>query len=453
MVLSGCSLFSSEDDSEDPLLAVFDNSDIDHNETEASTEDETADASANLSEFSTENLVSGTFYVRHLNNTCEEVYLGDTTFDGPAEQPKSDRICWFKEDFENIPTLYEGESLILYSIDAFDEEFNIERFEDFGNTFGIQGLKITPTGRLLLSTDVEDQTTYPMSEADEIINNAVNEYVILEMLGNKKLREDPEADPNIADYSFITRAGTFKELDPTGQTLYELTVYDGTIKSVYKVHNNIRTLASMELQKTLDYEYESKDVIHINIPVNYKSGYYMINGIGMFRYVAGFDVDLPIEQINFNEPNVITESSDIPTVNYGTNSDAIKQEKYKKVEDSKGIEVDMNMQTSDIATITSTGKKNDSMDDDDAKEITSNVKFSTDGMVTIHVSFTVPSSIGDGDGLEPVDAYITSPTGEKYKFARTSDGELELSFSANRGSYTIEYENLDVRVPHVQVLQ
>ena len=70
-------------------------------------------------------LKDGVYYVRQQNtNKCTPVYFGNATFDSGSVKTSSDakRILWFKDDFDKIPTLYKGDSLVMHSKYKFEEK-------------------------------------------------------------------------------------------------------------------------------------------------------------------------------------------------------------------------------------------------------------------------------------------------------------------------------------------
>lgn len=462
VVTAGCDMpfiSSGTEDDTDPLLAVYDNTQIDEDinvNSDADADGETlvgngtSTGSNTLKEFSTEGLVCGEFYVRHINNECEPLYLGETSFEGAAEIPSSDRVVWFKDDINQVPTLYEGESLIYYDDLEFEEKFTLERFEDYGKSIGVRGCVVTETGRIKLSLVPDDLTTYPMSDADQLLTLS-NENVILESIGDtKKLRENPEADLEDEQCDNLTRSGTIKGLK--ADSLYEFIVYDGTFKNKFKLKADVIIMGSMETQNLIDYDFETKDVIHINIPENYHSGYYMINGLGLFRYVTNADRELEYSDINFNISNAVLnpdDESSIEYTSYPLNSvETINDTKKSKYNTDVDIASNADL-NSGVVTRASAGTNTSTN-----KDVKSKFDVNIPGYVTIHINYTIPSSYGEGDGLEEIKAKITTPNGSNYIMATTADGGSQLTFNASEtGTYIITYENLDIRVPHVTISQ
>ena len=454
--LTGCSIpgLSGEDGGDDPLLSVFDNTTKDDEseeddesaeETESQSQEVTLNDGSpieekNLTEFTTEGLKDSTFYVRHSNNQCEELYMGQASFEGVSQTPSSSRVIWFMDDFKNIPTLYKGDSLIYYSTLEFDETFTLERFEDYGYTIGIKNAKITETGRVSLELG-DEANTYPGADTDSLLA-LTNSHVIFEAIANsRQIREEPGSDCEKDQCIWLTRSGTFKTF--RANELYEFVIYDGTIRNNIKLRANVRAMGSMETQKTLNYEYEVKDVIHINIPENYHSGYYMINGLGIFRYVdSEYSQDIDFDEIEyFNIPNVTEDEENMASISY----QSIGSENTLDSEKLKGKQYESEI----VSAYNSTN--NNGLIEKDTGEISSKIVISKPGRVKILVTFTDP---GTGDGLPDVKGKIVTPNGTKYLMAINASGDLVLDFEAEtKGEYIIEYENLDVRVPHVQVFQ
>lgn len=461
--LAGCSNPFNLNDEDDPLknlMALDDTKSLleDEDDNLLATDEESEGDNVALQVFTTEGLESGNFYIRHKNNSCEPLYLGEVTFEGVANTPDNSRVCWFKEDFENIPTLYEGESLILYSETAFEEKFTLERFEDLGYTIGIRGIEISDAGHYKVSTQTEDKCTYPGGDTDDLLQTS-NQYVILQKINGSELKLEPgtkledvvddleinktagedETKKVNSKQSGLTRCGTLA-LSPF--TKYEVVSFDGTIKSTHKYVSDVHVFGSMEIQTTLDFTYEDTNVIKINLPAYYNEGYYVINGVGMFRYLKNNYSEE--EFINspelFNIPNAI--ESDLLASDDGMTSITEERtittpEEYENMSESeKREDVGTNM------------KKTTSTPTEGVK---STFEVTEPGEITIHVKYMKPEGLV-GDGLSEVTARCKSPEGIIYRLTNISDTESELTINATElGEYVITYSNLDVRTPYVNV--
>ena len=93
-------------------------------------------------------LKEGGYYIYH-DDKYLIPYIGKATFDTASDRSQytnSGRVAWFMDDFNKIPTLYEGDYLVYYTSNPLNETFNIERFEYFGYTIGISGLRKKSSG-------------------------------------------------------------------------------------------------------------------------------------------------------------------------------------------------------------------------------------------------------------------------------------------------------------------
>lgn len=289
-------------------------------------------------------LEDGVFYIRHRNFTVETPYFGYSSFDfgstlSEVNEIETNRIMWFKDDVDKIPTLYEGDSFIYYSTKPFSESFTFERFEDMGYSIGICNMTASPTKRFRISTDSDDKCTYPGGDTDVILAHT-SDYVVLEKLGEQELRTEREVevlDENgnltTKTESTITRCGTIVGLEK-GKS-YEAEIYEGTTGEKYVFVSDVFILASMDAITTMEYDFESLAVINIEIPEYFHTGFYYVCGVGMIRYVKtseviteedltrlGYDTvqdymdyldttgeapDIDLEVINYNIPNIDPE--------------------------------------------------------------------------------------------------------------------------------------------------
>lgn len=252
------------------------------------------------------NIKDGEYYILHSDNTIDPLYLGDPSFEDIATAPSDSRTIWFKEDWDQVPTMYLGDSLVFYSTKELDEQFTYERFEDYGYTVGVRNLKETQSKRYSVGTKADDKNTYPEGDTDELLLLS-NENVIIDKFAGVDLRAPEEPNPiediEIKEEAPVTRSGTIKGLNKDG--IYEAEVWDGTKKYVYKWKADVRALGSMEVYQTNDYEFTSDILIKATIPEEFKTGYYMINGAGLFRYVK--DSTHYDENTDFNERNITDE--------------------------------------------------------------------------------------------------------------------------------------------------
>lgn len=352
------------------------------------------------------NLEDGKYYVRHKNLKCDEVYLGEVTFDTTSlvTSAVDNRVIWFDENmYKEIPTLYKGDSLIYKTSEEITETFNFERFEDFGYSIGLCGLTKTESGRYSISTDPDDNNTFPGGDTDALLQ-LNNESVIIDTIGGDELRAPEEIDGKEIPGGPLTRCKSIKGL--TKDKVYKTEIYEGTKRLEYKFAADIRIMASMEVRETSDYNFESETLMNISIPEDFNSGYYMINGMGVFRYVNG---DNYTNNTDFNIPNETEDEQ-----NTGDQSSG-EYPYYESTEDSDTEE-------------------NDSETSNDVAQ--TEFSISEAGIIKVSAVF---GTIDNGDQVTGI---ITTPSGEKYAMTNTG-GVVELTFNATEtGTYTISLYDL-----------
>ena len=227
------------------------------------------------------------------------------------------------------------------------------------------------------------------------------ESAIIDKVSQKELRKG-----NISNYGTIIGLKQDK--------LYPFEIYAGTVLNKINIKADTRILGSMQVYESNDYEFLSSNIVKVNIPEWFNSGYYMINGLGLFRYVVGSSYD---ESTNFNVPNeegdgIIEESTEemefestemTDYENTGTNEN---EEQYEKLE----------------------------IEDDETAEF--EIKSDGDKRVTI-ISSEVQ---GDGDGGVPdIAATITDKNNNVYEM-KPQEGKLMVEIpGAIKGNYKISF--------------
>ncbi len=420
-------------------------------------------------------LEDGVFYVRHANNLVEKAVFNDATFDQgqTVTNPDDGRVLWFKEDYESIPTLYEGDSLIMYSETTFNETFNIERFENYGWTIGIAGLTLGDSGRYLISTDTEKHNTYAGGDTDALLL-LNNDVLVLDKIGGVDIRfvesennsnEDFASSSKVrtseAEYengSFLTRSGTIIGLEKDKS--YEVEIRSGTVLNKYIFTADVAAFGSMEVFTTSDYIFETDRLVNIQLPEGLANGYYLINGVGFFRYVNAPITDeyiqsyiAALDYTNAKSLDEYAEDGYLPRAEMYNGVD-FNMESAINEEDGKKL----NLKTLNDVTYNATEKEganensSENLRGDADKNYETSFEMESGESVTLRISFKIKDGYSiTGDGLPDVTAIVTSPSNAGMEFYEDGD-ELSLTFTAKEtGTYTISYYDLDVRIPTVSM--
>lgn len=375
-------------------------------------------------------LASGQFYVWHnededniLNNLGDYVneekdiffpaYINQCTFGISTEESinasadfggEKNRIVWFLDGEEdNIPTLYEGDELIYYSLTSMPESFVFERFADYGYTIGVAGLEQITSGRYCL----KQGEGFIMAESDANVISGTHDY-IFDTVGGKEIREEDISD-----------AGTILNLE-RGET-YNVEIYIGTVDYSTPLTANVHTLVSMEGFTSYEYSLPESNIAIIQIPEYLKTGYYLINGFGIIRYVKG---DSWNEDTDFNESileydeegNVIYDPSEIET----------------EEDTSENSSVNENNESNTEVTVS-----NENIDE--VKTYTINVSEELDKYL-----FEFEYTQNKVDGFtKSVYAEIISPSGDTHKEYGSGGTISTYITSPEAGDWTINIYNLN----------
>ena len=261
---------------------------------------------------STKHLSSGQYYVWHdpdakditedlkgvdnEENVFFPVYEGNTTFVGDEISTaigSKNRIIWALNDSEqietSIPTLYSGDKLIYYSQTEIPEKFVLERFEDVGNTFGIAGLYKLASERYAYS--FSNNEIYEKSDMARVLKlSNTTETIIFDRISSVTLNENVVNDAGIIE-------------GVKGGESYDFDIYAGTIKYPATLKADTRAFVSMEAAYTYDYDLPQAEIAVLQLPEFLKTGYYYINGTGLFRYIA--NEDKYDENTDFNDPMLV----------------------------------------------------------------------------------------------------------------------------------------------------
>lgn len=218
------------------------------------------------------------------------------------ENTYANHTVWFSASNDiKIPTVYPGDHLLYVSATKVPfEGIQWERFADYGYTIGVANMEGDNSGHYYITLDVEDGYegyVNPESDAYELGQfNNVSE-LFLDKLGSVRIRKE-----------HISDGGTVLGLKKGTKYLCEW--YSGTYYQDFELVADYHTFCSLETFTTYEYEFLHSRCISITIPDWLKSGYYYINGIGMFRYVstkdqAVYNGEAYDENINWNDPIIL----------------------------------------------------------------------------------------------------------------------------------------------------
>lgn len=210
--------------------------------------------------------------------------MGDTNFKGEeiTDYEKYKRSIWFSDGAdEAIPTVTGKNALIYISDTTVPKEIVLERFADYGYTIGISNMVPDGGGHYYIvyaETDEDDYKYYIdlKSDCKELTEFKTIERLYLDKVGGMEVRKES-----------VSEGGTVLGL--TKDKSYICEFYTGTFYQDFKLKANVRSFGSLEKFILYDYDFLHANCIRINIPDWLKSGYYFVQGAGLFRYVSEED--------------------------------------------------------------------------------------------------------------------------------------------------------------------
>lgn len=328
-----------------------------------------------------EQMEEGKYYILH-NGEVSMITTAEET------SPSNGTIAWFDHTaYDNIVTMYKGDKLIYYTTNDIDESFSYTRFLDMGYTIPIAGLEAGASGKFHISTSSDAGTVYPDSSATSLYEFQ-NDQVIVDKIGGVSLTAD-----NVSDYGTVTGLEQDEE--------YNIDLYSGSVLTKTSMYANIRVMGLDDDQSftTNKFDFLSGEVIQIGLPNWFNSGYYEINGLGIFRYVNGTSYD---ETTNFNIANTVPEAD-------------------------AGEDVNL-----------------------DVTNLSDTFTIEEEGTYRVTVTMSYPSDMEKA--AASTEAVITTPDGEHYTMYNNGSGQLIFQKNdMTTGTYTIGYTNANGLKPEITV--
>lgn len=227
---------------------------------------------------------------------------GDINFKGDelSDIDQYPRSIWIPSDIDDqIPTVTSENALIYISDTTVPKEIIFERFADYGYSIGVSNMEADGGGHYYIvyaETDEDDYKYYVdmKSDAAEITQFDTISRLFLDKVGGMEVTDESVSD-----------GGTVLGLEKDKYYICEF--YTGTFYQDFKLKAGIHSFGKLERFVCHDYEFLHANCIKIEIPEWFKSGYYFVQGVGLFRYVS--DEDLKEynglaydENIDWNDP-------------------------------------------------------------------------------------------------------------------------------------------------------
>lgn len=209
---------------------------------------------------------------------------GNINFKGEetSEVSTTPRSIWvYGEDDAHIPTVTSKDVLLYVSEKEIPESIVFERFADYGYSIGVSNME----------ADGGDHYFFPYADLNDddymyYVNQKSDAKDILQFKDTKKLFLDKVGDVQLSKDT-VSKGGSIMGLEKGKKYVCEF--YTGTFYQDFSLTADSHIFSSMERFVSYDYRFLHSNCIAITIPEYLKTGYYYVNGVGLFRYVKGSD--------------------------------------------------------------------------------------------------------------------------------------------------------------------
>ena len=245
----------------------------------------------------------------------QRLYIGDRTFvttSGGNDKGNQNNVFWLKDDIDYIPIMHRGDKIVYRSKSNLVTELTMERFTDLGYSIGVAGLRVGDSGRYGIDIKEGNLNINPNSDAKELFTLSEKAYAVIDSIGDVPLRAG-----NISPYGTIVGL----EKDKT----YAVNAYIGTILHPLNMKADSHTFGSFEGNKIGNFKYSGDQTVEFEIPDYYNSGYYLVSGYGLVRYLAT-DNKEETEAPDMNVPNIYPKNGEEDKKHNGAAQQAITSE-------------------------------------------------------------------------------------------------------------------------------
>lgn len=354
--LTGCSLFARDDAPKGGLVI----------ETDA------------------KNLEQGAYYTFN-GEQYGKLYSPERNFATSSSNAKGNtsNVIWIREDIDYIPTMHRGDKIVYRSKTNRVEKLAIERFFDLGYTIAVAGLTQDNTGRYSVSISEKNANISAKTSAKELFKLGESVVGVIDSIGDVPLRAG-----NVSAYGTIFGL----EQDKT----YALNVYLGTVLHVVNVKADTRIFGSAEGTEIGNYKFSGDQTVEFQFPNYFNSGYYMVNGYGLVKYLAN-DPSEDDANADMNVPNVYPKTKE--------EAEDVSQQKIQ------------------------------------AEDLTSaKIKVESDGEQTITITY---EDVGNKKLTAP-SAKLITPDGA-FQFEKGDGNTLTLTTALQKGEYEVQIISLKKR--------
>lgn len=223
-----------------------------------------------LISYSDSELKLDTYYVKN-GAKFYETYTPEGDTSTLLSQYSKDNYFWLQKDMSLIPSLYKDEIIAYSSQKETDlKDIPIKRYYDVGYSVGIYAGKFDQNGY------------YCITLSENVIKDS-SAYNALSKASSKDIRI-VEVNGKPIDPNMINDGGVFSGLSQGDS--FEIGYYAGTFYETALMEADYYFLQSYETTSIDKVSSTKNGYLALTLPTDAKSGYYQIDGSGLFKYYA-----------------------------------------------------------------------------------------------------------------------------------------------------------------------
>lgn len=243
-------------------------------------------------QLSKEQLEQGVFYLKE-GTKFVQVWKPDIITVNESVMNSNKMLIFLHEDIRAVPTLYKDEILAIASKNTEIKAPKLIRFKEIGYSVGCYNMEVDEKGYYCgtLSQNVFQKSDFYNS----LKNNAPSEQFKIISVNNTPVNEE-------MFYGSSSNIFSCMEKDKE----YNLELYSGTYYTKFSVVADTLVLESFELFDMPLGNNTKNGYISFQMPSNAKSGWYYLDGYGLFKYIND-KKGANEESINMNEAVYMSE--------------------------------------------------------------------------------------------------------------------------------------------------
>lgn len=199
---------------------------------------------------------------------------------------QNQNIVFLTIDYKTVPTLYKNEIIAIASQKTDISDIKLTRYKEIGYTIGSYGL--TPDAEGYLSGSLKSNIYINSGMYQYLSSKAKSDQLRIISINNQPVSKE-----------MLTNTGIFNCLEKKAS--YSFDYYAGTYYSTGTAVADTFMLEEYEYYNLTESYNTKNGYIAFSMPEDAKSGWYYINGSGLFKYVAE-EKGINVDSLDMNEP-------------------------------------------------------------------------------------------------------------------------------------------------------